>query len=79
LFNSISTLGQIIITGDFNAHHTSWGCTRSDSMRASLFESSQNSSLFPINDGTPTYISYSIHSSSVIDLTFVSSGLIPYC
>jgi len=79
LFNSVPTSGEIIITGDFNAHHTSWGCNRSDSMGNSLFDSSQDFSLSFINDGTPTYISYFIHSSSVIDLTFVSSGLVPFC
>jgi len=79
LFSSIPTFGQIIITGDYNAHHTSWGCNRSDPMGNSLFNSSQDFSLSIINDGSPTYISYFIHSSSVIDLTFVSSGLVPFC
>jgi len=79
LFNSIPTSGQMIITGDFNAHHTSWGCNRSDPTGTSLFNSSQDFSFFPLNDGSPTFISYSIHSSSVIDLTFVSPDLAPYC
>lgn len=48
-------------------------------MGNSLFDSSQDFSLSSINDGTPTYISYFIHSSSVIDLIFVSSELVPYC
>lgn len=48
-------------------------------MGNSLFDSSQDLSLSSINDGIPTYISYFTRSSSVIDLTFVSSDLIPYC
>jgi len=79
IFNSIPSSGHVIITGDFNAHHTFWGCNRSDSIGTSLFNSSQDFSFFPINDGTPTFISYSARSSSVIDLTFVSSDLSPYC
>lgn len=79
LFNSLPPSSQIIITGDFNAHHTSWGCNRSDSVGNSLFNSSQDFSLFPINDGTPTLIFFFSCSSSVIDLTFVFSNLIPYC
>lgn len=67
-------------SGNFNImHHVSWGCNRSDPISNSLFDSSQDSSLFFINDGTPTFISYFSRSSSVIDLTFVSSNLIPYC
>ncbi|KAL6438801.1 hypothetical protein ACFW04_003706 [Cataglyphis niger] len=36
-------------------------------------------SFFPINDGTPTFIFYSSRSSSVIDLTFVSSNFTAFC
>ncbi|EFN62498.1 RNA-directed DNA polymerase from mobile element jockey [Camponotus floridanus] len=79
LFDSIPSPGHIVITGDFNAHRVSWGCNHNNTVGISLLNSSQEFSLFPINDGTPTYISYSVHSSSVIDLTFVSSSLTPYC
>lgn len=78
LFNSISSTSQIIITGDFNAHNVFWGC-HSSSSDNSLFEVSQEFSLFLINDGIPTFISYSAHCSSVIDLTFVSSDLTLFC
>ncbi|KAL6421053.1 hypothetical protein ACFW04_013577 [Cataglyphis niger] len=55
------------------------GCNYSSSSGISLFATSQNFSLFPINDGTSTFIFYSSHSSSVIDLTFVFSDLTPFC
>lgn len=79
LFNSIPASGQLIVTGDLNAHHTFWGCNRSDTIGSLLFEAFQDFSLSLINDGTPTYISYFSHASSVIDLTLVSSSLTPYC
>lgn len=79
LFKSIPSSRRVIITGDFNAHHAAWGCNRSDPISASLFDSSQDFAYFPINDGTPTFISYFTCSSSVIDLTFVSSDLTSYC
>lgn len=77
LFNFFPLSSQIIITGDFNAHH--WDCNRSDSAGNSLFNSSQDFSFFSINDGTPTFISFFSRASSVIDLSFVSSNLVPYC
>lgn len=72
------TSAHIIITGDFNAHHTSWGSHHSDSSGKLLLESSQEHHFFPINDGTPTRLSHPRNSPSVIDLTFVSSSTTPF-
>lgn len=79
LLNSIPSSSRILITGDFNAHHTSWGCHRSDGISKSLFSTTQDFSLFSINDGSPTFISRPSQAPSVIDLTFVSANLSPFC
>lgn len=51
---------HIVLTGDFNAHHTSWGCHHSDLTGKLLLEASLEHQLFIINDGTPTRINHPI-------------------
>ena len=60
----------IFFCGDFNAHHTSWGCTRSSPRGQALFESSLRYDLVPINDSLPTYVPGSGATPSNIDLIF---------
>ncbi|CAH2008071.1 unnamed protein product [Acanthoscelides obtectus] len=56
-----------IIGGDFNAHHTSWGCAQDDVFGKILIEALDDSNLSFINNADPTYVKY--QSKSAIDLT----------
>ena len=48
---------KIVFCGDFNAHHVSWGCSRSTPRGSALYETSLGYDLVSINDSCPTYIS----------------------
>lgn len=66
-----------ILTGDFNAHNSTWGSTQTD-QRGQIIETFLNSSdMLLLNDGSPTRFNLYNGSSSAIDLTFCSSNLFP--
>ncbi|KAJ8912356.1 hypothetical protein NQ315_014723 [Exocentrus adspersus] len=58
-----------LITGDFNAHHRSWGCDFEDLYGKNLLEAMDQCNLVYLNDGTPTLVNYTGSSKSAIDLT----------
>ena len=66
---------MIFLGGDFNAHHTSWGCSRSTPRGQALYETSLKHDLVSINDSLPTYVPGSGVSSSNIDLIFCPLSL----
>jgi len=70
---------KVLISGDFNAHHSWWGCEYEDGagrMLAHLFDAYN---LIPINDGQPTIILSPNSRRSVIDFLVTSSSLAPLC
>ena len=75
-FNQVQN--QVIIIGDFNAHHTMWGNIEQNNQSGNnLFDS-----LFSFPDlnlltpkGLPTYYNVNNGKTSTIDLCFVSSNL----
>jgi len=70
-----STKLPILIMGDFNAHHTSWGSSRSSQRGNQLLQFFDEHSLHVHNTGEPTHISYM--SESCIDLTVSTLNLVP--
>lgn len=68
----------IMLMGDFNAHHTSWGSSKTDYYSLSLLEVVDESDLCIINDGTPTRrVSPLQDPNSAVDLTICSPSLAP--
>lgn len=65
-----------ILAGDFNAHHTCWGCDIIDTSGTNLLEAVNNQNIVYLNNGNPTIVPTlnTVHKSAV-DLTFCTSGL----
>lgn len=64
-----------IISGDFNAHHSIWGCHNDDAVGISLLESSYKYDFQILNNKSSTFLSRPGLNLSSIDLTFVSPAL----
>jgi len=78
LFSYCRSFPNAILLGDFNAHHTEWGCERTDGEGVLLFSSSE-ASFTCINDGSPTFLTRPGQRPSAIDLAFISSSIIGLC
>ena len=78
----LNTYKNTLIT-DFNAHHTSWRCFKSDCPgRVLLSITDVNVILINngiINNGNPTLLTPSRTNKSVIDITITSANLAPLC
>lgn len=68
--------GNVLITGDFNAHHSAWGCRSTNAQGRELASALDSLNLVFLNDGTHTRISTPQKNSSAIDLTLVSPNLV---
>ena len=68
---------SIIIGGDFNCHHQSWGCDHSSPCGNKLFDAINDSTLTILNNGSSTRFTRPSEAKSAIDLTIVSSNLTP--
>jgi len=75
LFAAASMHKYALILGDFNAHHHAWGDTKIDGQGEAILKASDNHNLVIMNDGHPTFISFSGHASSSIDLAIGSCDL----
>lgn len=66
-----------LVLGDFNAHHPLWGSQRI-SPRGAMIETeiSEHQIIF-MNDGAPTFMSFSYHTTSAIDLSLASPRIAP--
>lgn len=60
----------LVICGDFDAHHSSWGCNNDDFKGRELLESFTDCQLTNLNDGSSTLFTAN-NTKSAIDLTFV--------
>ncbi|XP_037577007.1 uncharacterized protein LOC119459265 [Dermacentor silvarum] len=47
--------GDLVVCGDFNSHHSAWGCARDDANGRSLLESVLRAGLFVANTGSVTF------------------------
>lgn len=55
IFLNLQNHRRVIIGGDFNAHHISWGDAINDRKGEILMDTINQSSLLILNDGSPTY------------------------
>jgi len=76
LFNNFN---RVLISGDFNAHHSWWGCDYEDQAGRILSHAFDSFNLITINDGRPTLILPPSSRRSIIDLVVVSPSLAPLC
>ncbi|GFX69569.1 RNA-directed DNA polymerase from mobile element jockey [Trichonephila clavipes] len=67
-----------IILGDFNAKNTTWGSISTNARGLELSNLVDDQAFLCLKDGTHTFRSNSYGSTDVLDLTFISPGLLPY-
>lgn len=70
---------RILVLGDLNAHHISWGNNYSCGEGKKLFEAVVDSDLGVLNEGSWTTIPRNGYRRSAIDLSLVSIELVPFC
>lgn len=68
-----------IFAGDFNAHHTSWGCGSDSPRGREVLEIIDENNLVLLNDGQPTTIGSMTWRPNALDLSVVSSSLALHC
>ena len=64
----------VILTGDFNARHSTWGDHKTDENGKKLFKDLDTNKFAIITSSTPTFLAK--NGSSVIDLTIVTTNLV---
>ena len=77
MIDSFSTFSHILIGGDLNSHHQSWGCDHACPSGIALSDAISNSNLNILSNGKPTLTPRSGQSKTAIDLTLVSFNLKP--
>ena len=76
-FDSLSTFSYILIWGDFNSHHQSWGCDHVCPSGIALSDAISNSNLNILKNGKPTLTPRPGQSNTTINFTLVSFNLKP--
>ncbi|XP_018377632.1 PREDICTED: uncharacterized protein LOC108770499 [Trachymyrmex cornetzi] len=66
-----------ILVGDFNAHHSAWGCSTTDKAGRSLLDAVEGINGCIMSDEKPTLLLPPGSRTSVIDIT--TSGVAPLC
>jgi hypothetical protein len=69
----------IYIAGDFNAHHTIWGCHTIDARGRNLLDALDECYLVLLNDTQPTTVGTHSWRPNGLDLTMVSSNIALDC
>lgn len=69
----------LIIAGDFNAHHTIWGCNRTNSRGRDIMDVMDDNDLMLLNNDQPTTVGTNSWRPNGLDLTIVSSSLFLCC
>ena len=70
-------LKPIILMGDFNSHHTLWGCLNTIDKGRIIEEFVTNHDLVLLNNKSSTYLHPAIGSYSSLDLTICSPEIFP--
>lgn len=65
----------VILMGDLNAHHTAWGCHKSDYKGKAVLSFAVENDLVVLNSGEGTRLDLATGSMSAIDLTIVPMEL----
>ncbi|KYN10136.1 hypothetical protein ALC57_17731 [Trachymyrmex cornetzi] len=84
IFNHVDTSAlqhpsKVLIVGDFNAHHITWGCSNSDRHGRILLSVMDDVHACIINDGKPTFLTPPGSNKSAIDVSIASADLAPLC
>ena len=66
-----------ILMGDFNSHHTLWGCTNTNDKGRIIEDFITKHDLILLNDKSSTYLHPATGSYSSLDLTICSPGIFP--
>lgn len=69
----------MIFAGDFNAHHTSWGCNSTSPRGRDILDIIENNNLVLLNNGQPTTVGSLSWRPNALDLSIVSSSLALSC
>ncbi|CAD6227394.1 GSCOCG00011987001-RA-CDS [Cotesia congregata] len=69
----------IILGGDFNSHHTAWGCNNDCLSGSNVVDFSFQNNLIILNDGSPTRNVNFDENKSAIYLTLVSDSIATLC
>lgn len=67
------------VGGDFNCHHSLWGCEQNDGPGYNLLEVMDNLRFALLNDGTSSTRIMLGNRRSVVDITMASPGLAHFC
>ena len=70
-----SELKELVITGDFNSHHSVWVALRSDTHGKAVYDWVEQQELVLLNDGSPTRLDPARGIFTCLDLTFTSTKL----
>jgi len=65
--------------GDFNAHHSWWGCNYDDTFGKTLSNVIDTHRLIILNDRTSSTLFHPTAKYSIIDLVLVSENMAAYC
>lgn len=77
IFNTIKHYKQIIIGGDFNAHHYAWGNEFHDRKGVAVMNMINDNNVILINDNSKTFIPIQMNrKSTAIDLTLCSPSIL---
>lgn len=68
---------RTILAGDFNAHLRLWGSSHDDWLGNLLIDVLEDQNFVVLNDGSPTRLTKPHQNTSAVDLTLVSSDLVP--
>ncbi|CAF4938878.1 unnamed protein product [Pieris macdunnoughi] len=75
----LSVPPPVVMLGDFNAHHVSWGCHSSDSFGSLLLDLLDDINISVLNNGCPTRRSLpSQNPANAVDLSLCSPDLFPF-
>lgn len=62
----------LLLLGDFNGHHTLWGCRSDDEMGKTIVDVLDLENLIVLNDGSPTRLTRPNEAPSAVDLSIAS-------
>jgi len=75
----INSFRKVVFVGDYNAHHSWWGCRYIDVIGKTLSHIIDNHNLIILNDrSSPTFL-HSSHTQSIIDLVLVTEDIAIQC
>ena len=73
LLQWISKISEnVLIVGDFNAHHASLLSNREDANGRKIFDFLENSNFVLLNDESPTFLPQNSFHSAILDLALIS-------